>query len=267
MEGSDWFVLGVDPAPSKKTVAFDGKKFHHWQAADVRQELHKLVSAQTTAGQPVLVLWDAPICMDKGSFYGRQVDKDAKAVVKRWMLDQIVGGKVDKEKPAVGIAAAAQCPHNLLSMDVLGLPMGQPKAGLSLLTDPKTLQNGGAWVAEVHPAVAMGAFYARHRKDGEKLLRYKKNKERSLGILNMLLTRIPSVRHAVPDATLECLRGCESEGDFGDDELDAFVAWLLGRLLLRGKAQLWRGFGANERGAGGYYVMPSDGIETVLTSS
>lgn len=269
MDGSDWFVLGVDPAPSKKTVAFDGTKFLHWEAADVRQKLHEVVSAKTTAGQPVLVLWDAPLCMDEGNFYSREVDRSAQSIVDGWKKNGVVAGSGEKERSAVGIAAAAQCPHNILSMNVLGLPMGGPPSerGLRLLTDRRALDaNSGAWVAEVHPAVAIGAWYKHHElgkhHEPPKLPRYKQNKGKSRDVLAALLDGVDELRNLVSGPLLSELL---SNKKYGDDELDAFVAWALGKLLLAKKAELWRGLGPDEHATRGYYVMPSAALSTTLS--
>jgi ADP-ribosylglycohydrolase len=106
--------------------------------------------------------------MDPGEYYKRAVDVDAKKLVASW--SSVL------EPKAVGVAAAAQCPHNILSMAVLGLPMGVPRHGLQLLADASALEAGGRWVAEVHPAVALGWWYARQGAGSAvRLPRYKGN--------------------------------------------------------------------------------------------
>ncbi len=143
-----WLVVGVDPAPSKTTIAFDGESFHAWAADEVEARLEALIGDR----RPVLVLWDAPLCMDEGDFYRRQVDVAARARIDRWVPDVAV-------KKAIGVAEAAGCPHNILSMSVLGRPVGETRLGLTLLQERSQLDQPGRYLAEVHPAVAMGVWH------------------------------------------------------------------------------------------------------------
>ena len=238
----DWTVLGVDPAPSKPTVAFDGHQFRRWDAAEVEQEVAKLVASTREEGKHILITWDAPIAMDPGSFYGRAVDKHAKHMVRGW---------ADTCAPkAVGIAAAAQCPHNLLSMSALGLPVGSPKHGLRVLHDLDELDQGGARIAEVHPAVAIGWWF--HHGSLGLLERYKNKRAVASRVFATLTTQVPSLRHLHEQHPL---RAKDLEA-FTDDHLDAWVAWALGALLVDGHAQLWRG--PDSRTDGGYYVLPRE---------
>ncbi len=266
----EWLVLGIDPAPSKNTVVFDGREFKEWPAVTVRDTLHKRVRDETENGGHVLVLWDAPLCMDSGNFYSREVDRSAKSVVKAWIKDDVVSGKKNgkiKEKNAVGVADAAGCPHNILSMDVLGMPAGvrEPGQQLQLLTDPLALEAGGAWVAEVHPAVAIGAWYQHYglgkHHEPKKLPRYKQDNATAREVFKALLSDVDELHRLLPltlpmDELLE---------EATDDRLDAFVAWALGMLLLNNQAVLWRGLAPKEGITRGYYVMPKDALESSIS--
>jgi hypothetical protein len=238
----DWRVLGVDPAPSKQTVAFDGHRFHTWDAADVEEAVGELVVAARDEQKSHLITWDAPIALDPGSFYGRAVDKHAKHMVRGW---------ADTCAPkAVGIAAAAQCPHNLLSMSALGLPVGSPKHGLRVLHDRRDLARGGSWIAEVHPAVAVGWWF--HHRSLGLLERYKNKRSVASEVFATLTTQVPSLRHLHEQHPLRAV----DVAAFTDDHLDAWVAWALGALLVDGRAQLWRG--PPPHPDGGYYVLPRE---------
>jgi hypothetical protein len=261
-DADGWFVLGVDPAPSKTTVAFDGTAFHAWAPVDVKGCLAGLIAGK----RHVLVLWDAPLSMDEGSFYGRQVDRAASALVRNWTERPVPIA----ERKAIGVAPAAGCPHNLLSMHVLGGPVGQPQLGLELLRDRADLATGGRWFAEVHPAVAMGAWHAKHRELGT-MPRYKRRAGVASGLLGRLRNQVPDCGLGPPVGDLElaweatraewnraATKGGVRLAALGDDALDAWVSWALGQQLLRARAELWRGEGvlAATPCARGSYVMP-----------
>lgn len=245
-----WLVIGIDPAPSKDTVAFDGAGFHRCAPTEV----DALIAGLTADSDRVLVLWDAPLQMDPGEYYKRAVDGAAKAMVATW--------SPVLEPKAVGIAAAAQCPHNILSMAVLGLPMGVPRHRLQLLQDPAALAAGGRWVAEVHPAVALGWWYAHQPSPRARTLpRYKANQGKVDDVRCDLVELLSPLRAFIGDEAWRFLDGDVTVGSDpvikNDDELDAWVAWLLGRLLLDGRAELWRGAtAASGDASGGYYVLP-----------
>jgi len=80
MIGGSWLVLGVDPAPRKQTVAFDGEGSATWHPTVVKQSLQTRIQAATAVGRPVLLLWDAPLHRDTDDFYSRRVDQDAQAM-------------------------------------------------------------------------------------------------------------------------------------------------------------------------------------------
>ena len=247
---TDWKVIGIDPAPSKETVAFDGAQFH----VCLPDGVNALIAAQTGDRDRVLVLWDAPLRMDPGEYYKRAVDVDAKKLVASW--SSVL------EPKAVGVAAAAQCPHNILSMAVLGLPMGVPRHGLQLLADASALEAGGRWVAEVHPAVALGWWYARQGAGSAvRLPRYKGNDGMVDKVRGDLVELLQPLRAFIGPEAWAFLDSDAGGGSplKNDDQLDAWVAWLLGRLLLAGRAELWRGADAAAvQRDGGYYVLPRD---------
>jgi hypothetical protein len=246
-----WRVVGVDPAPSKPTVAFDGACFHTMAPDAVDAQ----IAALTGGHDRVLLLWDAPLQMDPGAYYSRAVDVAAKEMVASW-------SHVLEDK-AVGIAAAAQCPHNILSMAVLGLPIGAPRHGLRLLDDAAALASGGRWVAEVHPAVALGWWYAQPSSGALRRLPRYKGRVGAVAAVRADLAALLSPQRAFIGAEAWACLDPAAPGGGGpaitsDDQLDAWVAWLLGRMLLAGRAQLWRGAAEGPgQASGGHYVMPT----------
>lgn len=222
-------VYGIDPAPSKPTCVFDGDPFRHWQPRDVAREVEDL-----TRETDVLIVWDAPLSMDPHDFYSRAIDKEAKRRVSGWKTAMRV------EATAIGVSHAATCPHNLLTQRVFRLPMGEPDPWqLYRVGDP--IPERGLWIAEAHPAVALGAWWA--SGSGKPLGRYKVGGEK---------TRIE-----VDIARGHLIDQLRSDHDFpgepsqsSDDEIDAWVAWRLGKGLLDESVI------ACGPPGGGYYLMP-----------
>lgn len=227
-------VIGIDPAPTKRSAVYDGKSFAWWDALEVADRVAELAIQHRN----VLVTWDAPLSIDPegtSRFYSRQVDRTAGARVKEW----VAAGRV--EQGAIGISPAASCPHNYLSQATLALPVGNPKPPWTLLKVGDQPPRSGHHIAEVHPAVALGAWW-----DGKwpmpcyKLGGGRKAQAVRAGRLSIVqwLQRAHGFPQGAPDS-------------FTDDHVDAWVAWRLGAGLLRGDVVTW-----GPR-VGGNYLMPT----------
>lgn len=226
-------VIGIDPAPTKETAVFDGQSFTFWSAHEVAEGVASLAAAH----DDLLLAWDAPLGLDPGPshFYSRQVDKVAKRVIAGWVAE----GRV--EAKAIGVAHAAGCPHNLLTQAALGLPVGGPKAPWRLCGVGDPAPRAGRWLVEVHPAVALGAWWPgpgpmpRYKAGGKSSA--SRVREARRGVVSWLQRE-----HAFPAG---------EPASFTDDHIDAWLAWRLASLLLEGGAAAWGPEG------GGYYLMPA----------
>lgn len=240
-------VIGIDPAPTKKTTICiskdgDAPRFEELKPTEVLPK----IEAWLSDGTRTLFLWDAPLRLDRSSsrrFHSRAID----SATQRWLK-----GTRRVEPRAVGVSAAAQCPHNLLSQHVWGLPVGErPRHGLRLLQSADRVLTGDeSWLAEVHPAVAVAVWWSargprrampRYKPGGKtKAADARANLQRIVRVLERILPEGPR-----PSGALVGDRGWD------DDRLDAWVAWRLGRDLLAGCA---RALGPVD---GGTYVLPT----------
>ena len=60
-------VIGIDPAPSKKSTIFDGKEFYQKDCNELKKYLEEIKFEKGN----VLICWDAPLSFDEesGKFY------------------------------------------------------------------------------------------------------------------------------------------------------------------------------------------------------
>jgi len=214
-----WRVIGIDPAPTKPTVLYDGNIFSSVKPPKIREYIVDVAQKSTS----VLIAWDAPLSFANTNFYDRPVDK----AVRAWIKAKITGRRVSAK--AINARCFAGLPHWAISCFTLGLPFGQPLCGLALLPSIPTEGQIGLFAIEVHPAVAMGAKWI-SRQFRDPFPCYKKN----------------------PTACAKIARRLGFPRDAGknDDNLDAYVAYWLGQLFLSGEAS-WLGDPAT-----GGYVLP-----------
>lgn len=211
-----WRVIGIDPAPSKACVAYSEGVWDEIAPSALRA----YVADAIAASQSTLVAWDAPLSYDRANQSDRVIDKAAR----RWVKRQVNAGRFDPK--AVHALPFSGVPHWAVTCDALGLPFCFPPGGLQLAS---TVPSDGPAAIEVHPAVALGAWWI-EAKCSEPMPRYKQDP--------VACARIASV--------LDFPSGASAS----DDTLDAYVAHRLGELFLVGDA-LWVG---SPRIGG--YVMP-----------
>lgn len=212
-------VLGIDPAPTKDALAYHKEGFKRVPAV----ELHGFIAEWLEANPATLIAWDAPLSFSSADFYDRPVDK----VVRKWAKEHVLGDRF--AEGAINARPFAGLPHWAVSCASLGLPFGTPPHGLRLAPVAPDFSQPAPLVIEVHPAVAIGAWWL-DAASSTPLPRYKGKPQECACIAKTL--GLPS--------------GCERD----DDVLDAFVAYRLGEMFLKGDA-CWVG----DPETGGY-VMP-----------
>lgn len=202
-------VIGVDPAPKKAATIFDGKD---WATIGAEDLPHR-IDQYSRECDDVLVCWDAPLTTGKlnspGCFYSRQIER---------FFCQKGPWKAPK---GISVLAYAGCPHWAVSRASLGLPrMGRfDSSDLPFILranggPPKT---GGRYIVEVHPAVAIW-LWCQAGDSSAVEWRYKGDIS-AVRRLWTLLQHVPG--ESSPDRE-----------PANDDELDAYVAWLLGHKWL-----------------------------------
>ena len=141
----NWVTVGIDPAPKKAAGVWLNGEISSIQPIALRPFLEGLAESHPNT----LIAWDAPLSFDRGDLCDRIADKVARAWVKR----HVSAGHF--APGAIGVRAFAGLSHWTVSCLTLGFPFGDGLPGLRLATSENVLE-GGLFVVEVHPAVALG---------------------------------------------------------------------------------------------------------------
>jgi predicted nuclease with RNAse H fold len=213
-------VLGIDPAPSKKNVIFDGEKFYEkYNEKELKaKELKEYIKALS---EDTLICWDAPLAfdVDEGDFYFRPIEKFFKYHNK------------DVLPKGISMIPIAGCPHWLMSQYVVGYPaINCQNNEISLITKKEDLQTNKLKIVEVHPALAIWIWLKDEDEDKNKNIKewkYKKEKQSFEKILNILINEKIVNINILSKEDKEKL-----EKKHNDDYLDAYIAWKLGDMLI-----------------------------------
>jgi len=157
-------IVAIDPAPKKRSTVFDGE-FRELSSGEIAPVLRELAGAP-----PVLLCWDSPLTGpgDPG-VAGRRPSDFSQRAIESFFSRESTGFKT----PAgISVRPYSGCPHWAISRSVLGLPRVGPwdadEADLPfwLLTDGPPPAHEGAYVVEVHPAVAAWLWCKEDRSAG-----------------------------------------------------------------------------------------------------
>ena len=106
-------VIGIDPAPGKGSLLFDGEQYSsHLKPDELKNELAK--------SDPVLICWDAPLTgpgvFNNGRFTQRPIEK--------YLREQLGLNKKLKNNKAQGVSVQgyAGCQHWTISRYIFGFP-------------------------------------------------------------------------------------------------------------------------------------------------
>ncbi len=221
-------IIGMDPAPSKGTCVFDGESFHHFS----HDKLATYLKTIQRNNPKVLICWDAPLTgprETKAPFHyphGEFTTRDIETFFSR----KKYGFKVPK---GISVRGYAGCPHWAMTKHFLGLPQigtwDTPIEELpfTLISNNETTITNGSSVIEVHPAVAIWLWCSHFSNTAIESWEYKKSDPAFRQIWACLSEIITS--HGL-------FQGCDfTPADFklkSDDELDALISWLLGKLFV-----------------------------------
>lgn len=202
-------VSGIDPAPTKGLSVFDGADH------EISLEESAAFVAQLAGNDDHLICWDAPLTGPPASVVGGAAAVGAafsQRPIESFFSRTSTGFKTPK---GISVQGYSGCPHWALTRCLLGLPrVGKFDASaeslpfLPLTRDEQSPVRGRC-VVEVHPAVALW-LWCREGRGATASWHYKKDRAVLLELWEALLRVPPSP----------------------DDQLDARVAYALGRLWL-----------------------------------
>jgi hypothetical protein len=215
-------VSGIDPAPTKGLSVFDG------QDREIELGSSAAFVADHASSDDQLICWDAPLTGPPSSVVGGAAAAGA-AFSQRPIESFFSRGSTGFKTPkGISVQGYSGCPHWALTRCMLGLPrVGTFDAAADslpflLLTREEQRPARGRCVVEVHPAVALWLWCREGRSAGASW-QYKKDEAVLLELWEELL-EVPAVA-----GVLSHVRAMMPKSD---DELDARVAYALGRLWL-----------------------------------
>jgi hypothetical protein len=215
-------VSGIDPAPTKGLAVFDGTD------RQIGLEDSAAFVTELASSDDHLVCWDAPLTGPPSSVVGGAAAKGAafsQRPIESFFSRANTGFKTPK---GISVQGYSGCPHWALTRCLLGLPrvgkfdaQAESLPFLPLTRDDQRPVRGRC-VVEVHPAVALWLWCREGRRATASWL-YKKDRTVVLELWEELL-KVPSVAGV--------LSGARATVPKSDDQLDARVAYALGRLWL-----------------------------------
>lgn len=216
-------VVGIDPAPSKKSTVYDDEKgFQHLDFRGLSGYLEDLP-------KDVLICWDAPLSFDVNNpspFSQRILEKF------------FARGEGCKTPDGISVMGYSGCPHWMISQYLLGHPKVNPfpseDSRYQLVFKKEDIK--GKCVTEVHPAVAMWLWTKNKASD----YHYKKKKNEQN--LRKLIDMLP--RDIIKEQVIN-----------NDDELDAYLAWKLGEMWVSNEENEVGIIGDNQTGS---FLLPFD---------
>lgn len=219
-------VLGIDPAPSKESVIFDGEKFLHF---DVR-ELKEYIESESKREDSLFISWDAPLsaALDDNNF-----SLSIRKIERFFNLNGRYAKSLGIPR-GISTLGFSGCPHWSISQYIFSYPILNSETQLpskfKLLMDENELTKSGHYITEIHPALSMWILLKDVVK--EELFidswKYKGDSSQETKLRKAVL-----IENILALEIVKKVLKVEVEIK-SDDELDAFVCWLMGTLLVHG---------------------------------
>jgi len=242
-------VLGIDPAPAKQSVIFDGKQFQHFTP----KELKEYIDRFTMQEESLFVAWDAPLsaALDADDF---------SLTIRRIERFFNRNGRSAKEMlipEGISTLGFASCPHWSISQYIFGYPAIDPnyhkgmKFELVMDNEYSFKKRAGHFITEIHPALSMWILLKESIEDVLFMdsWKYKGDSSKSTKKRSHLI-----VEHLFALAITQEYIDTSTITIISDDELDAFVCWLLGRAFVESDKRV-RIYGDSKRGS---FLLPYD---------
>ncbi|RLA80763.1 MAG: hypothetical protein DRG78_10355 [Epsilonproteobacteria bacterium] len=228
-------IIGIDPAPSKKSIVFDGEIFLELTPI----ELKNYIEALSKNHDSIFISWDAPL--------SAAIDKENFSLTIR-KIERFFNrlGRHAKElgiPEGISTLGYSGCPHWSISQYIFGLPILNPSlqqsSKFNLVMNEADINEKGYFITEIHPALSMWILLRDELKENELFKdswKYKGDnkletiKRRTHLIDELLRLNIVKTEIDIDKITINT-----------DDQLDAFVCWLIARLLFKqeGRAKIY----------------------------
>jgi len=225
-------VIGVDPAPSKNSVLFDGKDFKSFKFEELKEYIQNISKIYSD----LLVCWDAPLAGSKDSLTIRKIE--------RFFYQNSKNAKELSIPKGISTLGYASLPHWSISQYIFGLPIInkelQKEGKFKLLTSNIPIK--GLYIAETHPALSMWIILKNRIDIKDWIYKGRKGDKKLIKKFHEALMEIEEIRDIAPsNLKIE-----------NDDQLDAFVTYIVGKLYLKDSATI---YGDNDFGA---FLLPKD---------
>jgi len=219
-------VLGIDPAPAKDSVVFDGRDFKTFDPRELKEYIDTLSKEE----EFLFIAWDVPLsaALDDNNF-SLTIRK-----IERFFNRNGRHAKELHIPEGISTLGFSSCPHWTVSQYIFGYPVINPhfqnNIDFELVMDNETLikSRAGHYITEIHPALSMWIllkniiddelFNSSWKYKGDSSMRTKKRSH----IIVEHLFALEFVREYIDTDNISITT---------DDELDAFVCWLMGRAL------------------------------------
>ena len=218
-------VIGIDPAPSKGLNIFDGYDKH----VEIQQSRSYIKSLETR--NDVLICWDAPLIGPPASVVlGGEATRES--TFSQRPIESFFSREESGFKAPSGISTLpySGCSHWAISRSLIGYPKTGPydkDPPFTLMSDDNKRPKSGLNVVEVHPALALW-LWCRESPTPPASWKYKGNdKDTNPQELWHQLIKILDIEE------IEVFKSKSIKDPKSDDELDARVAYALGRLWLK----------------------------------
>ncbi|MDX9771386.1 MAG: hypothetical protein RBT19_13580, partial [Tenuifilaceae bacterium] len=147
-------VIGIDPAPSKKSTIFDGKDFIQFDYAGLSKYLNDLFESD----EKVLICWDAPLTFPK---IPSEKPEEYSPLYMR-PIEYFFSKNYDLPK-GISVLGYASCSHWAISQYILGYPRPEVDCNINpryklICKDSQKISEeseNGIYITEVHPALAI----------------------------------------------------------------------------------------------------------------
>jgi len=144
-------IIGIDPAPAKNSIVFDGKNFLVFTPRELKEYINQLSSTH----EPVFISWDAPLSaaidINNFSLTIRKIERFFNRLG-RYAKDF----KIPEGISTIGYSG---CPHWTLSQYIFSLPILNPSmqeaSEFKLVMCEEDINSKGFYITEIHPTLSM----------------------------------------------------------------------------------------------------------------